>query len=79
MPENIFERVSEGRFIDLGSRLTAEQIDLFAARPFRQCPECHGDGIIGMALAMTEFGLMVAPLPCPVCEGEGEVAYVTDN
>jgi DnaJ-class molecular chaperone len=79
MMPNIFETLSEGRFLDLGSRLTAEEIETLGANPFRTCPECHGEGVIGMLVGMTDFGLAMMPLPCPVCEGEGEVAYITDN
>lgn len=79
MPENIFDVLSQGRLLDLGSRLTPTEIEQLGANPFRTCPECHGRCIVGMALAVSEAGLAMIPLPCPVCEGQGEVAYITDN
>jgi DnaJ-class molecular chaperone len=78
MPEDLFESLTQGMFIDL-SVLSQQEIELLGSRPFRTCPECHGDCIVGMALAMSAEGLVVIPLPCPVCEGQGEVAYITDN
>lgn len=78
---NLFEQLTGGRIIDLGSRLTPEEISGMAARPFRACPQCKGECVIGFAIGvdMVTGGMVVSPIPCDICLGEGEVAYVTDN
>ena len=79
---DIFEQLSDGRFISL-SRMdpTAIQIDLMAQRPFRACPECIGTGLLGLLMAADDEGNVgvLMPLPCPECEGSGLVPYISDN
>jgi len=75
-----FEQLTGGRFIDLGSRLkTLDEIMVLCDRPFKTCPDCLGAGVIGAIGILTETGMIMLPAPCPTCDGEGHIMYVTDN
>lgn len=75
---NVFEVMSEGRIIDLGSRLDADQIEQLYHCMRKTCPQCRGTGIGGVALLDLGIGLGMMPVPCDVCDGEG-LAFFTSR
>jgi hypothetical protein len=73
------ERLSGGQLLNLKDRLTPQELEVFASRPYRNCDACHGTGIMGIIIGETEFGVGMMPLPCAECNGTGEILYTTLN
>jgi DnaJ-class molecular chaperone len=79
MAADLFEKLSGGRFLDLGSRLSPDEIAQMASKMSRDCPECMGSGIGATAGILTLEGIVVIPLPCQTCNGTGEAFYLSHN
>lgn len=59
--------------------LSAVDIDKLANHPYRTCPTCEGECIMGVALALTSEGILMIPMPCPDCDGAGQIMYISNS
>jgi DnaJ-class molecular chaperone len=76
---NIFDVLSGGAWLDLGSRLTEGEINQMAGIMSRTCPDCGGSGILGVVGIIMQEGIGMMPMPCELCEGTGEAFYLCHN
>jgi len=76
---NAFEILSQGRIIDLGSRITPEQLTTMSGLIRRTCTDCEGTGLAATIGILTPIGILALPVPCDLCDGSGVMAFISQN